>query len=231
MAFGFWLRRFNHKTAAEDVHFTSVLSDSESDSEEAEAEAEPTPLGRVDETLEGTPKEAATKWRNKLNASVADSPKPKGAANKRGKSISNGDASPKPKEVIKKRGKLASTAAESPKPKEATKKTAKSAPTAAESPQLKEATKKIAKSALTTAESPKPKETTYKRRGQSVPVAQEKVPTKEGGESDPVVKVEGAEEENVEDSANWEGSSEVLEMIMVKDVAKGSEVGSLHTKP
>ncbi|KAG0592846.1 hypothetical protein KC19_1G284400 [Ceratodon purpureus] len=271
---------FNHKTGAEDVHFTSVLSDSDSD---AEAEPEPTTPGSGDDTLVETPK-AATKRRSKLNASVDDSPKLKEATEKLDESIPNGDESPKPKESIKKRGKfppaaaespkpkglvkkrgelpptaaespkpkdsimkrgklpptvaespkpkgsikkrgkLPPAAAESPKPKESIKKRAKSAPTVVESPKPEEATKERGKPAPTAADSPKPNEATYKRRGKSVPVEQEEVPTKEGGDSDPIVKEEHAEEDNVEEDANWEGSSDVLEMIMVKDVAKGSEI-------
>ena len=184
VACGFCLCRFNHKTGAEDVHFTSVLSDSDSDSEEGEPE--PTTPDNADEILDETTKEA-TKRINKLNASVCDSPKLKEAT--KDNFISNGDEGSRPKEAIKKRGKLAPTAADSPKPKNAT----------------------------------------YKRRSKSVPI-EEEIPTKEGDESDPIVKEENAEEENIEENANWEGSSEVLEMIMVKDVAKGSEVGNLYRK-
>jgi SET domain-containing protein 6 len=140
--------RFNHKTGAEDVHFTSVLSDSDSDSEPS------TP----DETLE-----EATKKKGDVDVS----PKPK----RRGNSNPNVDESPKiPKEAINQRGKPAS------------------------------------------AESLKPAEVTYKRRAKANPIEEEEEPTKEG---------------DAENAENWEGSSDVLEMIMVKDVAKGTEVGYL----
>lgn len=187
----FWFCRFNHKTAAEDVHFTSVLSDSDSDSEEPE----PDTSGSDDET----PKEA-TKRRGKFNSS------------------------PKPKEAAETKGKLNNGVDDSPKPKEATKRRGKSNPNVDESP--KEAIKQRSKSAPAAAESPKPKEATYKRRSKPNPIEEEDEPIKDRGVSDP-----GAEEENgVGSPSDWEGSSEVLEMIMVKDVAKGTEVGYLHSE-
>jgi len=70
--------RFNHKTGAEDVHFTSVLSDSDSDSEEPE----PSTPGSADGTLE-----EAAKRGGKFNSSVDDSPKPREATKEKGKVI------------------------------------------------------------------------------------------------------------------------------------------------
>lgn len=149
---------FNHKTGAEDVHFTSVLSDSDSDSEQDE----PTTPGSADEAVEKTSDET-----------------PKKEPRKGGKLIASVDESPKPKEAILKRCKSAPTVNLSPKPEGLTKKN-KFNPAAGEDETVK---------------APKP-----------------------------VDEENGVEGNSEEDNADWEGSSEVLEMIMVKDVAKGSEV-------
>jgi len=203
-------RRFNHKTGAEDVHFTSVFSDSDSDSEEPE----PSTPDSADETLE-----EASKRGRKFTSSVDDRNNLKGATKEMGKSNCGINRSFKTKEVTKKKGKPNIGVVDSPKPK----RRGKSKPTVDESPEIsKEAI--VKRDEFAAAESPKPKEEAYKRKGNPNSIEEEAEPAKEG---DP-----GAEEEDdaVGLPSNWEESSEVLEMIMVKDVAKGTEVGYHHSE-
>jgi len=64
---------------------------------------------------------------------------------------------------------------------------------------------------------------TYKRRDKPNPIEEEREPTREGD-------LGAGEDDATGLPSNWEGSSEVLEMIMVNDVAKGTEVGYLHSE-